>query len=302
MDFIYGLVPHIFNGFTLGLLFALIALGFTLIVGVMELINLAHGSLFALGAYFALAILSFLGGLNVGLSGVGAYAVTLLLAPLAVAVVGMGLEVTMRRTYGKEGMYGLLLTFGASLVLEEGIRVVWGTLEHQLPTPDVISGSILVGDLLYSRYRLFATVFASLMIFALWYFIERTRVGAIIKAGAHDSEMIRALGINLPRLRLFVFAFGTALAGIAGIIMAPIWGIRPHMGVDAVIPAFLIVAVGGVGSFWGSVIAGLMVGLTAGLTGAYASDWSIMSIYILLILVLTVRRRGLFGKVSSLDE
>jgi branched-subunit amino acid ABC-type transport system permease component len=113
--------------------------------------------------------------------------------------------------------------------------------------------------------------------------------------------MVRALGINITRLRMFVFAFGTALAAIAGITMAPIWGVRPHMGVDAVIPAFLIVTLGGVGSFWGSVIAGLMVGLTAGLTGAFASDWSIVSIYILLIVVLTWRQRGLFGKVSGLD-
>jgi branched-subunit amino acid ABC-type transport system permease component len=229
------------------------------------------------------------------------YGVALILAPLGVAVVGMGLEVAMRRTYGKDPLYGLLLTFGAALVIEEAIRVVWGSGEYILDVPSLISGSILLGDLIYSKYRIFAAIFSIIVIILVWYLIERTKVGAIIKAGAHDSEMVRALGINITRLRLFVFAFGTGLAAIAGVIMAPIWGIRPHVGVDAVVPAFLIVVLGGVGSFWGSVIAGLMVGLTAGLTGAFASDWSIVSIYILLIVVITFRRRGLFGKASSLD-
>jgi branched-subunit amino acid ABC-type transport system permease component len=123
----------------------------------------------------------------------------------------------------------------------------------------------------------------------------------VIKAGAHDSEMVRALGYNLTVLRMGVFALGTALAAIAGVVMAPIWGVRPHMGVDAVVPAFLIIVLGGVGSFWGSVVAGLLVGLVVGLTGAYASEWSLMSMYILFILVVTLRARGLFGRKSALD-
>lgn len=302
MSLVTILGPHLFNGLTLGLLFALIALGFTLIVGVMELINLAHGSLFALGAYFAVATLGFMGAANFAGPTLQQYLLVLILAPLGVAVVGMGLEVAMRRTYGKEPLYGLLLTFGAALVIEEAIRQIWGPVERYLPVPSVIAGTISVGGLLYARYRVFAAIFAMIMIFLLWLFIERTKAGAVIKAGAHDSEMVRALGINLTTLRLFVFAFGTALAAIAGIIIAPIWGVRPHMGVDAVVPAFLIVAVGGVGSFWGSITAGLMVGMVAGLTGAFASEWSIMSIYILLVIVLVVRQRGLFGKASSLDQ
>jgi len=295
------LLPHIFNGLTIGLLFALIALGFTIIVGVMELINLAHGSLFALGAYLALATMSFLGVSGFSSPSVWQYGAALLIAPIGVAVVGMGLELGMRRTYGKEPLYGLLFTYGAALVIEEGIRQIWGSNDLYFPRPSSISGGIFFGDLVYQKYRIFASVFAIILIFLLWMLIERTRIGAIIKAGAHDSEMVRALGINLTLLRLFVFAFGTALAGIAGIILGPIWGVRPHMGVDAVIPAFLIVTVGGVGSFWGSVIAGLAVGLTAGITGYFASDWSLMSIYILLAIVLIFRQRGLFGKASSLD-
>jgi branched-chain amino acid transport system permease protein len=181
------------------------------------------------------------------------------------------------------------------------IRLVWGSRERTLDIPEAISGAALIGDLIYARYRFFACGFAIVMILALWLFIEKTKYGAIIKAGAHDSEMVRALGYNLSRLRMWVFALGTALAAIAGIVMAPIWGIRPHVGVDAVVPAFLIIVLGGVGSFWGAVVAGLLVGLVVGLTGAYASEWSLMSMYLLFIAVVTFRARGMFGKKSVLD-
>jgi len=123
----------------------------------------------------------------------------------------------------------------------------------------------------------------------------------MVKAGAHDSEIVQALGIDLTRLRVWVFVLGTMLAAFAGVIMAPLWGIRPHMGVDAVVPAFLIIVLGGVGSFWGAVVAGLLVGLAVGLTGAYASEWSLLSMYVLLVAVVTVRARGLWGKKSVLE-
>ena len=149
--------------------------------------------------------------------------------------------------------------------------------------------------------RFFAAAFGLVVIILVWLFLEKTPYGAIIKAGAHDSEMVRALGINLTRLRLYVFGLGAALAAIAGIALTPIWGLRPHVGVDVVIPAFLIIVLGGVGSFWGSVIAGLLVGLVVGVTGAYAAEWSLMSMYLLLIAVVTFRTRGLFGKKSVLE-
>jgi len=292
LDFVLNLLPHLVNGVSLGLLFALIALGFMLIVGVMEVINLAHGSLFALGAYVAIFLL----GLKLP------YAAAFLLAPLLVAIAGMGLELCLRRTYGKDPLYGLLLTFGAALVIEEIIRLVWGAGEKQLAVPAELSGAMLVGGLLYAKYRLFASIAALVLIFSLYLFLERTPYGAMIKAGAHDSEMVRALGINLPRLRLFVFALGTALAAVAGIVLAPIWGVRPHMGVDAVIPAFVIIVLGGVGSFWGAVLAGVMVGIVVGLTGAYASEWSLLSMYLLLIALVTFRARGLLGRKTALEN
>jgi len=229
------------------------------------------------------------------------YLVALFLAPVFVGLFGMLLELCMRRTYGRDPLYGLLLTFGAALVIEETIRLVWGSNEKQLALPAAISGAFMIGDLIYSKYRFFASGFAVVAILALWLFLEKTPYGAIIKAGAHDSEMVRALGINLRRLRLLVFGIGVALAAIAGVVMAPIWGIRPHVGVDAVVPAFLIIVLGGVGSLWGAVIAGLLVGMVVGLTGAYASEWSLMSMYLLFIAVVTFRSRGLFGKKSVLD-
>jgi branched-subunit amino acid ABC-type transport system permease component len=186
-----------------------------LIVGVMETINLAHGSLFALGMYVALFVVApklgafpeltaWYGALPIGTR----YFVALLLAPIFVGIFGMLLELCMRRTYGKDPLYGLLLTFGAALVIEELIRVIWGSNEKQLPASRSHFRRIHAGRSLYARYRLYAGGFSILMIVLLWLFLEKTPYGAMIKAGAHDSEMVRALGINLSRLRLFVFALG----------------------------------------------------------------------------------------------
>jgi len=305
---VLDLLPHIVNGLVLGLLFALIALGFMLIVGLMEQINLAHGSLFALGAYLALQLIGpkpplpdDLAALWLQLPLGWRYALALLIAPCIAGLVGIAVEVCMRRTYGKDPLYGLLLTFGAALVIEEGIRLIWGTRDYVLPVPQALSGGFIFQDLIWSTYRFYAAGIAAAAIGLVWLLIEKTRYGAMIKAGAHDSEIVRALGINLSRLRLGVFVLGTMLAAFAGIILAPIWGIRPHMGVDAVVPAFLIIVLGGVGSFWGAVMAGILVGLAVGLSGAYASEWSLLSMYVLLVAVLTVRARGLFGKKSLLE-
>ena len=303
------LLPHILNGLTLGLLFALIALGFTLIVGVMEVINLAHGSLFALGAYFALTVIGggWFSGTEFGVWWLGLpiehrYVLALILGPVLAAGAGMLLELCLRPTHGKAPLYGLLLTFGAALVIEEIIRLGWGTGEQNLEVPAAINGPVLIGGFIYSKYKFFAAGFSAASILCVWLFLERTPYGAIIKAGAHDSEMVRALGYDLSRLRLLVFGYGASLAGLAGIVMVPIWGLRPHVGIDVVIPAFLIIVIGGIGSFWGAVVAALMVGLAVGITGAYAGAWATMSMYILLILVIGLRSRGLFGRKSALEN
>ena len=303
------LIPHIINGLTLGLLFALIALGFTLIVGVMEVINLAHGALFALGAYFAMTIIG--GGWFTGTEfgewwmslPIGTrYAIGVIVGPVMAAGAGMILELCLRPTYGKAPLYGLLLTFGAALVIEELIRHYWGTGEQSLSVPQAINGAFLAGGLIFSKYKFFAAGFAIVAIFGVWLFLERTPYGAIIKAGAHDSEMVRALGYDLSKLRLLVFGFGAGLAALAGAVMAPIWGLRPHIGIDVIIPAFLIIVIGGVGSFWGAVIAAVLVGLSVGITGAYAPAWSMLSMYLLLIGIVGFRARGLLGRKSALEN
>ena len=310
------LLPHIVNGVALGVLFGLLALGFMLIVGVMEVINLAHGSLFALGAYLAVEIISprwprlptrlaALGDRYLSLPLPIRYGLAVVLAPLAVGVVGIGLERLVRRTYGKthgkKAEYGLLLTFGASLVLEEGIRLLWGPGEQHLPVPAEVNGGLEIAGIVYSKYRFFAAAVGLLFMALVWLFLEKTPTGARVKAGAHDGEMVRALGIDIERLRVLVFALGAGLAAVAGIVLTPIWGLRPHVGVDAVIPAFLIIVLGGVGSFWGAVLAGQLVGITVGLTGGFAAEWSMMSMYLLLIVVLSFRARGLLGKKSALE-
>jgi branched-chain amino acid transport system permease protein len=303
-----SLLPHLLNGLALGLLFALLALGFMLILGLMEQINLAHGSLFALGAYFAHAIAAPRLPLPSDWLQVWAevplgwrFTAAMIVAPVLVAPFGVVLERLMRRTYGRDPLYGLLLTFGAAMVIEELIRVVWGTRDYMLAVPRGISGGFIMLDLIWSAYRFWAAGFAIVAMALVWIVIERTRFGALVKAGAHDSEIVQALGHDLEKLRVWVFVMGTMMAALAGVILAPVWGIRPHMGVDAVVPAFLIIVLGGVGSFWGAVLGGILVGIVVGLSGAYASEWSMLSMYLLLIGVVTFRARGLFGKKSVLE-
>ena len=190
----------------------------------------------------------------------------------------------MRRTYGKDALYGLLLTFGAALVIEEIDPAGLGLGRKAAhPAAPELSGAVLVGGLIYAKYRLYASLAAIALILSSLCIPRENPVRGDDQGRRARHEMVRALGINLTRLRLFVFALGTALAAIAGIVLAPIWGVRPHMGVDAVVPAFLIIVLGGVGSFWGAVLAGIMVGIVVGVTGAYASEWSLLSMYLLLI-------------------
>jgi branched-chain amino acid transport system permease protein len=284
------LLTQLLNGVVLGLIYAVIALGFMLILGTMEVINFSHGALFALGGYFALALQP-----HVGWWG------ALALAPLGVGLVGLGLERGVRRTYGKDPLFGLLFTFGAALVLEEVIRIVWGPRGYTISAPAFVAGPFQLGFLLYSRYRIFVAVLALALLAFVWWFLEKTPYGAIIKAGAHDSEMVMALGIDLPRMRSLVFGLGTVLAGVAGVIAAPMWSLKPTVGAEAVMPAFIVVVIGGIGSFWGAVIGGLMLGTVSGLSNLLVPRGSILVMYVLMTLILLWRPRGLMGHKSILE-
>jgi branched-chain amino acid transport system permease protein len=284
------LVTQLLNGVVLGLLYAVVALGFMLILGTMEVINFAHGVLFALGGYFALTLQP-----HVGWWG------ALVLAPLGVGLVGLGLERGVRRTYGRDPLFGLLFTFGAALALEEIIRIVWSPRGYTISAPAFVAGRFQWGFLVYSRYRILVAVLAVVLLGLVWWFLERTPYGAITKAGAHDGEMVRALGIDLGRLRSLVFALGTALAGVAGVIAAPMWSLKPTVGAEAVMPAFIVVVIGGIGSFWGAVIGGLLLGTVSGLSNLVVPRGSILVMYVLMVVVLLWRPRGLMGQKSVLE-
>jgi branched-subunit amino acid ABC-type transport system permease component len=285
-------VTQLMNGLVLGLLYALIALGFMLILGVMQVVNFSHGILFAWGAYFAFTLRPIIG-----------FWLALLISPILVGIMGLILEFAVRRSYGKDPLFGLLLTFGAAMALEEIIRIIWGSIGYTIPAPTFVAGPIsFMGFIAYSKYRLFLAGLAVVLIALTWLFLEKTPYGAIIKAGAFDSEMVMALGINLRTMRNIVFGIGAALAGIAGVIAAPLWSIKPTIGGDAIMPAFVVVVVGGVGSFWGTVLAGLMVGLVTGISVIFMPKASQIVMYVLMAIVLLVRPRGIMGEKTILEQ
>jgi len=291
MPILAELVSQLTNGVILGLILALVATGFTMVLSVMGIINFAHGFLFALGAYLALTLQKVTG-----------YWPALLIAPVIVGLFGVLLEQTfIRRLYGKDPLFVLLLTFGVAMAGEDVIQMIWGKLAYSIAPPELTKGSIDLGFMIYSKYRLFMGAFALAAIFAVWLFLSKTPYGAMIRAGSHDSEMVGILGKNLPRIRALVFGLAAAMAALAGIIAAPLWSVRPQMGLDALLPAFLIVVIGGMGSFWGSILGGLMVGIANSFAVMFIPRFSDLMMYVLAVGVLLYRPRGLLGTRSVLE-
>ena len=284
------LATDLLNGLVLGLIYAIIALGFMLILSTMEVINFSHGVMFALGGYLSLVLSPFI-----------SWYACLLVAPLLVGLVGLVLELGVRRTYGRDPLFGLLFTFGAALAGEELIRIIWGAHGYTITLPPLLQGPFQLGFLFYSKYRIFVAGVALLLLLGVWWFLERTPYGAVIKAGAHDPEMVRALGINLRRLRHLVFGLGAGLAGIAGVIAAPMWSLKPLIGSEALMPALIITVIGGIGSFRGAVVAALLVGMTSSLTNLVLPRASILVMFLLMTVILLIRPRGLMGKKSMLE-
>lgn len=282
---------QLFNGLVLGLLFAVMALGFMMILGVMEVINFSHGALFALGAYFALTLQPYVG-----------YWPSLIIAPLFVGVIGLFIEWSaVRRIYGKDPLLGLLMTLGMAMAFEEIIRMVWGKIGYSLAAPAFVAGPIDMGFMWYSKYRLFMAALALVLLGLVWLFLEKTPYGAIIKAGVSDNEMVLALGKNLRRIRTVVFGLGATLAGIAGVIAGPMWSLKPTMGTEVLMPSFVVVVIGGIGSFRGTVIGGLIVGLSTSLSVMFWPRMSGLMMYFIMAIVLVARPRGLMGEKSLLE-
>jgi branched-chain amino acid transport system permease protein len=270
----------------MGMLYVLMAMGLTIIMGTMGVVNFSHGVLFAFGAYFAYLIAE-----KAGFFG------ALLFAPVVVGLIGMVLERGLvARVYGKDPLYGLLLTFGLAMALEEVIRIGWGTAGLPFSAPEFLSSFIDLKIMFYPAYRLAVLGFILLLIAALWFFLERTTTGKIVRAGIQDSVMVGILGVNTKALFTGVFGLGTFLAGLAGVLSAPMSGIMPTMGDNVIMPSFIVIILGGVGSFWGSVTGGLMLGIIVSMCIQFVPAVAELSMYLMMALVLLVRPRGLFGE------
>jgi branched-chain amino acid transport system permease protein len=283
------LLAQVFTGLVLGMIYVLLAIGLSLIFGLMTVVNFAHGALFMLGAYFGVFLLTY----------TKSFWVALIVAPLMVGAVGLLMErFLIRRLYGRSPDDPLLLTFGLSLILVEGVKVFWGKIGLTLDPPRALSGAVDLGFMAFPAYRLFLIGIVVAVLIGLYFFLGRTNIGLIIRAGSRDPLMVRALGIDLGRIWLVVFGIGTALAGLAGILAGPMRGAYAEMGVTMVIESFVVIVVGGMGSLLGAVVAGLLIGQVVGLTTLFVPKAADIMVFVVMAVVLLVRPSGLFGEAG----
>jgi branched-chain amino acid transport system permease protein len=287
-----ALAAQVFTGLVLGGILVLMAVGLSLIFGLMTVVNFSHGALYMLGAYVAFTIL--------GLT--KSFWLSLILAPLVVGTLGLLIQrFLIRRLYGRSPDDPLLLTFGLSLVLVEAVKVVWGKVGLTVDPPRDLAGAVNLGFMNFPVYRLFVVAVTALVLVGLWLFLEKTNVGLIIRAGTRDALMVRALGIDLGRIWMLVFGLGIALAGLAGVLAAPMRGVYAEMGVEIIIECFVVVVVGGMGSLLGAIVAGLLIGEIVSLTTFFAPKLAEIVVFLVMAVVLLVRPSGLFGE-SGLAE
>jgi branched-chain amino acid transport system permease protein len=280
------ILEQVLNGLLAGAYYLLIALGLTLIFSLGGLVNLAHGAFYALGAYFAIKLADTLG-----------FAGALVVSPLAVALIGLVVErLLFRRFYREDPALGLLLTFGLALVAEQALRWIFGAAPIPFSIPPALKGQVFVGDFIYSKYRLLMLAIAAAAVAGLWLLLRRTPFGRVVRAGVQNPDMVAALGISQAPNKAGVVALAVALAALAGVLLAPISGVHPAMGTDILTASFVVVVIGGLGSFWGVVWAALIVGVVRGLTVYFFPPAAEASMYLLMLLVLLFRPRGLFGE------
>jgi branched-chain amino acid transport system permease protein len=279
------ILSQVAAGLVLGGLYVLIAIGLSIIFGLLGIVNFAHGNFFALGAYFALSLYQAFGWPAV------------VLAPIMVGIVGMIAErLLIRQLYDKEPLVSLIITFALALMIEATLRLVYGGIGQPFNQPPFFSGIYLWGPVLITKYRLAVFVITVLLLIGLWAFMQFTPFGRILRAGSRDPEMVGLLGIRLPRVLTAVFGLGCALAGIAGLLAAPLWTVTPSMSEGAIMPAFVVVTIGGLGSFAGAVIAGLMVGVVTALTIQFQPEAANAVMYVFMAVILLLRPRGLLGE------
>lgn len=281
------LLQHLLNGLLAGSYYLLIALGLSLIFALGGIVNLAHGAFYAIGAYVAVTI-----GARLGFTG------AVLISPVAVGLLGVAVErLLFRRFYRADPALSLLLTFGLAMVAEQALRMIFGAPPLSWSIPTELRGQVFLGDFVYPRYRLLLLLVAMACVVGLWVLLQRTPFGRVVRAGVQNPDMVGALGISLEPYMAAIAFLGVGLAGLAGVMLAPIFTIHPAMGAEIITSAFVVVVIGGLGSFWGVVLAAVVVGLTKGIvTAAGYPQFSEAAIYLLMLLVLLLRPRGLFGE------
>jgi branched-chain amino acid transport system permease protein len=280
------LLEQVVNGLVLGGYYLLIALGLSLIFSVGGIVNLAHGAFYALGAYLSVAITQYLG-----------FAPAAAISPLAVALIGILFErFILRRFYTADPILSLLVTFGLAMVAEQLIRIVWGAQPLSQTMPQSLKGAIILGDFLFSRYRLLLLGIVVLILAGVWLLLHKTSFGRVVRAGIQRPDMVATLGIRLQPYMTAIVALGVGMAAVGGALFAPITIVHPAMGSEIITVAFVVVVIGGLGSFWGVVLAALLVGVVRGMTIHFAPAAGEASIYVLMFLVLLFRPRGLLGE------
>jgi branched-chain amino acid transport system permease protein len=279
------------TGVALGAVYALLAIGLSLIFGMLTVVNFAHGAFFMVGA--------FLGVYFLGLT--GNFWLALVIAPLITGGIGLLAErFLVRPLYGRGIDYPLLLTFGLSYVLIDVVRATFGIEGLPSSTPSALRGAVNLGFGHFPLYRLFLIAATAVVVLALWLFLEKTRYGLIIRAGSRDAEIVRVLGVDISRVWWLVFGLGTAIAGLSGVLAAPTRAVNPEMGIPVLAESFVVTVVGGMGSLPGAVVAGILVGVVFSMTALLAPAYAEMSIFVLMALVLLVRPQGFFGKAGAL--
>lgn len=283
-----ALFGQVLLGLVNGSFYAVLSLGLAVIFGLLNIINFAHGALYMLGAFVAWMGLQYL-GLN--------YWVMLIMAPIVVGLFGILLERTLiRHLYKLDHLYGLLLTFGLTMLIEGVFRSLYGVSGQPYPTPEFLRGGVNLGFMFLPIYRAWVVVASVLVCLATWLIIEKTRLGALLRAGTENPKLVEAFGVNVPLLVTLTYGFGVALAGFAGVLAAPIMQVSPLMGSNLIIVVFAVVVIGGMGSILGAIISGLALGVIEGLTKVFWPEASTTVVFIIMVIVLLIRPTGLFGK------
>lgn len=292
MELTFNLImTQILFGLALGAVYILMACGLTIIFGLLDVVNFAHGTFYMLGAFAAYLVISHIGSFWLGLA----------TAVIVVGLIGWVTEwLLIKPLYGRDPLYPLLLTFGFSIAVVDLMRWIFGTIGQVVSLPRIFSGSLIYGGIFIPKYRLFIIFLTLGVLLFLWFFFKRTNLGMIIRAATRDSLMVRSLGINVPRIWTFGFALGVGLAGLAGAVNSTIVPALPDMGVEMTVECFVVVVIGGLGSLGGAVLGGLIIGQVISFVSLLASDWSNVSIFLTMLFILLVRTRGLFGEAGRL--